>query len=516
MTGDTDDAGHFEFNELIAGRYILGAEKPGYVPVYYGQRQAFEPVRVLEISISEARDDIGLTLPKGGVISGRILDEYGDPVADALVNALLKHDEETPEPQDGDAGRLLLAQEGAFVVPAAENRTVRTDDLGRFRLYGLACADYYITAVIEQSGNSRASGDASLRYVPTYFPGTTRIDDAQLVRAAPEREVVANFAIAPTRLLKVSGWVSQSDGKRATEGFVRVLARRSKRSSTLVQTGLTRLRSDGSFMTWVMPNGKYMLYASAGSPWARRGVQKDVEVGQTSIGVRTDAISGLSLTTAPGGVISGKVMGSPGSVRPDVESMRIVPIAADRESVPGVLGSAPVDADGGFELHNVFGRTLLSIAAPGGGTRLGAVYLGSQDVTDIGVHIAARERLDNVRVVLVNAKTTVSGKVTNEAGEPAANAIVLFFASAEIKWHNNQLNRYTRLTRTDETGFYIVHSLVPGDYFGIALEHIQTESITNSAILTNLRSAATSFRSTDGIQKSLNLRLSTAPAEVMR
>src|SRR5688572_3276399 len=77
----TDNDGRFEFKDLPAGAFTINASKSGYVAVNYGQKRPFEPGRPIELVEGQAVENADISLPKGSVISGRIMDEFGDPVA---------------------------------------------------------------------------------------------------------------------------------------------------------------------------------------------------------------------------------------------------------------------------------------------------------------------------------------------------------------------------------------------------------------------------------------------------
>src|SRR5690349_17062792 len=84
----TDVDGRYEFKEVKAGRYTITAQKGSYVSLQYGQQRPFEAGRPLAILDGQTVEKVDFVLPRGGVITGRILDEFGEPLADAQVSAL--------------------------------------------------------------------------------------------------------------------------------------------------------------------------------------------------------------------------------------------------------------------------------------------------------------------------------------------------------------------------------------------------------------------------------------------
>ena len=84
----TDAEGRYEFINLPAGRYILHVSKAGYVDLEFGQSRPFESGRPLDMSDGQITDQIDFALPRGGVITGRITDDGGDPIVGAYVSAM--------------------------------------------------------------------------------------------------------------------------------------------------------------------------------------------------------------------------------------------------------------------------------------------------------------------------------------------------------------------------------------------------------------------------------------------
>ena len=84
----TDDAGAYELTDLPAGRYSLTVSKSGFVSLAYGQRRPLQAGTPLQLGDGEQLKGVEFRLPRGGVISGRVLDEDGEPVAGAMIRVL--------------------------------------------------------------------------------------------------------------------------------------------------------------------------------------------------------------------------------------------------------------------------------------------------------------------------------------------------------------------------------------------------------------------------------------------
>src|SRR5262249_26151771 len=84
----TDAQGQYEFKDLIAGRYNLFASKGGYVSLSYGQRGPKDTGKAIELADKQTMDKVDLALPRGAVITGRVVDETGEAVSEVQVTAM--------------------------------------------------------------------------------------------------------------------------------------------------------------------------------------------------------------------------------------------------------------------------------------------------------------------------------------------------------------------------------------------------------------------------------------------
>src|SRR4029434_1912645 len=84
----TDAEGNYEIKELSAGRYSLMASKGGFVQGAYGQRRPGEPGTPIDLSDGPTADKVNFVLSRGGVISGKVVDDGGEPVSGTMVAAV--------------------------------------------------------------------------------------------------------------------------------------------------------------------------------------------------------------------------------------------------------------------------------------------------------------------------------------------------------------------------------------------------------------------------------------------
>ena len=193
----TDGNGRFEFENVRAGRYTISAQKAGYINMSFGQQRQNDPAKPLEVQDGLTIEKIDFSLPRGGVITGRILDEFGDPVADVQVAAMRSL-------YTGGARRLVNS-----------GRPGMTNDIGEFRLSSLPPGDYYVSATSRSQviGPQQETTDR-VGYAPSYYPGTADLSAAQkLTITAAQTLSDITLALIPVRTARVSGTAVDSQGQ---------------------------------------------------------------------------------------------------------------------------------------------------------------------------------------------------------------------------------------------------------------------------------------------------------------
>jgi hypothetical protein len=207
----TDNQGRYEVSDLPAARYRLMISKAGYVTLEYGQARPFEAGKPLDVVDGQVLEKIDFSLPRGSVIAGRVSDEFGDPIADAQVQAM----------------RYQFTNGQRQLVNAG--RTAVSDDIGQFRIFGLMPGEYIVRASVRpnaQMAMAFAVVEEPSGYPPTYYPGTTDAAQAQSLTVALGQEMSSvTFSLVPARMARISGTVLSSNGKPLA-GAVSSFARR--------------------------------------------------------------------------------------------------------------------------------------------------------------------------------------------------------------------------------------------------------------------------------------------------
>src|SRR5215831_199312 len=212
----TDAQGRYEFKELPSGRFSVSVTKSGFVTMQYGQTRPFEQGRPIELADAQLMEKVDVVLPRGSVLAGRVVDEVGEPVAEADVTAM----------------RLQYQNGRRRLVPSGRNAS--TNDLGQFRIYGLPPGEYYVSATFRAMGPAMLdmlgpgataqTNAAQSGYAATYYPSTPNPGEAQRVAVGVGQELPSvDIQLQPVKLARVSGVAIGSDGKPMTGAIVMLL-----------------------------------------------------------------------------------------------------------------------------------------------------------------------------------------------------------------------------------------------------------------------------------------------------
>ena len=133
---ETDFSGRYEITDLPAGRFTVTASKAGFVAISHGQTRPNEMGRPVEVRDGQVVERINLALPRGAAITGRVVDEYGEPVAGAAVQPMqMRYVNGRLEPTMAGNGGVIGAM-------------FQTPDTGEFRVWGLSPGEYLIQATL--------------------------------------------------------------------------------------------------------------------------------------------------------------------------------------------------------------------------------------------------------------------------------------------------------------------------------------------------------------------------------
>jgi protocatechuate 3,4-dioxygenase beta subunit len=465
IPASTDDEGRYEFTELPAGRFTLTAQRGGFLQLRYGQRRPLEQGRLLDLGEGQVLENINVALPRMGVISGQITDELGEPIAGVWVAAI----------------RSMWWQNRR--QRASDGPLTTTDEEGEYRITGLMPGTHVVVARTMEKWVADTSGrEEMMSYAPSYFPGVAELSQAVRVTVNTGEELRnISFSVVPGRTARVSGRAVDSQGRALRQVGLSHQFPGGPGGGIVGLAANATVAPDGTFTLMNVPPGDYMLQAT--------GSQESAFM---PIAVNSADINDVLLTTSAGWSIRGRIVtesGAPAGLRRD--QVTIAPVHLLAPGGLGMPGGAvarqTVNDDWTFSVTNVVGTARLHVTVPDGWA-VKAITQGDRDIADLPLEMKSGEQVADVQVVLTDRVGTVTGQVVDEKGVPLADGTVVLFATEPAKWFDG--SRFVRALRPDQQGRYRLTSVLPGEYFAVALDYVEQGIWNDPEYLESIRQYA--------------------------
>lgn len=492
-----DATGQFEFTGLPGARVQVTASRVGYFDYDNLWNGEPEEAQWQTLAAGQRVQGVRIALYRGGVVTGRIIDEFGEPAVGIEVEVLRR------EPGD----------QGGSVRTTSSPITPTTDDTGAFRVWGLAPGDYLVGARPNRFVADTPRDEETRRqgYAATYFPGTPNLSSARAVRVEPGRETNGvSFALVTVPLATLRGSVELPPGTSGRAVTVGVGLVAPERLDGYVTRG-ARPDEDGTFELLRLAPGTYQLSA--------RSVQQNglEYYGATEVEVTGTDVDGVVVAMRPGAVVRGRVLNEAGEPIGVPMMVSLSQVGGGRAPMPRPVRTF---SDGSFRLDGVFGpqyvraveaRMIPGAEAPGINVRalqevtaatrqlttwwLQSVVMNGRDVTAEPIDFNGGEvRLD---ITMTNRAATVRGTVAwNRSGGRRRPAVVVF-ADDDTRW--GRPSRYLGASEVDEAGGFVVRGMAAGPrYLAAAVEGASRAVLARPEMLQALRPFATALRIDEG------------------
>ena len=286
ITATTDAAGKFHVDDLEPGKYNLSAERNGYVRRTFGAKTLQGSGTTLSVGPG-GTVEANFKLTPHSVVTGRIVDEDGEAMANVYVH--LSRFSWT------NGKRTLAPGEGAS-----------TNDLGEYRIFGVAPGKYYLSAAYNRNEfqQTRDAGDAAASdYATVYYPGTIDPHSAtQIEVPKSDRLSGIDLTMQKVRSYRVRGRIVSAIPGQSKLSHVMVMLTSSQDSGgTSWETSkMTQTDADGKFtFNGVLPG----TYEVNGNTFGQDGTISARE----QITVSHEPVNGVTLTMAPGWEMKGNV-----------------------------------------------------------------------------------------------------------------------------------------------------------------------------------------------------------------
>jgi protocatechuate 3,4-dioxygenase beta subunit len=386
-TATAGEDGAFRFAGVAPGRYHVVTDTPSYIAA---GSAGTDGVTVI-VGDGEDVAGVAVTLRHGGVITGRLTDKEGAPIAWQRVSVFKR--DETGKKQE--VNMLSVDQTMTF-----------TDDRGVYRIYGLAPGTYLVAAGEANEGDSMSIGSARKLYDRHFYPGASDEAEARPVEVTSGGEAtgIDIELSAQTKTYRASGRVVDAETGAPIKG---------------VMCGYTqyvddRAGSGFAFSGLTGAKGEFSLSGLRPGRYAALAMPQDESVSAyfadtAPFEVVASDVESVVVKMRRGGSISGRavVEGASGPSAALLKTyVRTNPVAGENDDGMGFIRakSAPIAADGAFTVTGIPPGSytielawsdpvppfaLLRVERDGAPTREPFVVEGGETIGDVTVVLAA-------------------------------------------------------------------------------------------------------------------------------
>lgn len=466
----TDREGKFQIGDLEPRSYRMFAS----LSTYTSLTSDFDDASPKSYRIG---DSVTLVLTKGGVITGTVTTQTGEPVVGVRVYA-----------------RAIGSEAGRLTRPFGWYQLERTtDDRGVYRIYGLATGTYVVWAG-GSGGMNPHQPDAFDGDVPTYSPASTRDTASEIsVRAGQETtNVDITYRGEPGRI--VSGTATQLETGEL-QGF------------GISLTAVGKNRAFWNLLTAQEPDKKGFVFRGVDDgdyDIAALSLSKTGQAGIVSkrIKVRGADVTGVELVTQPLALVSGRVVleeskatECTGKQRP-LFAETLVSASPDESQTVAyhpeyrwILGlQVNPDAQGNISIKNILpGRyifvpqfaakdwylqSITLTPAATAGTKTAAVI----DAARAWTTVKSGDRLSGLTITLAQGAASLEGELVLKEGETQPEGAFVYLVPADREKASDVLRFFTSAINADRK--IALSNIAPGRYWVLVKSETSVTSVT--------------------------------------
>jgi protocatechuate 3,4-dioxygenase beta subunit len=484
---NTDTNGEFAFEAVEPGNYRVVGEKTGFLRSAMGGRGASMLGSTIKVSEGGEVANVVIRMTPQGIISGRVVDEDGEPVEGAFVQV---------SNQQYMGGRRRLMMLGSN----------QTNDRGEFRINNISPGRYYVAVqLLRQSFAAPPTTTNQKReeyaYPKLYYPGVETLDQAQRIEVAAGQEFSGvQIALKKMRVFRVRGRFDGLIVKEHNQTRMNLALRETTASADSLGFGpggdLGRgggsLRNDGSFeLTNVLP-GAYKLVISE---FGRGGGKL---LGSTMVNVASSDVDGVIVTPTPLVTLNGSVTVEGDASKFNLKAVRVNAVPVESFS----FGMAPPvlpNEDGQFTLADLSPERHRINVTVGFGAYVKSVTVAGQDIRANGIDLAVGG--GKIDVVVSTRVASLSGRVQKAGNDSASGSAILATLNAA-----GMPVPVPGMAQVDQSGNFSFSNLGPGEYVVLAFEEIDMMFANDPEFLKKFLDRAATVKMGEGETKSVSVK----------
>jgi len=445
----TSDDGRFEFH-VPAGKFALQGAKRGFITAAYNQHDQFSTAIVTGAGIDA--ENLTLRLSPNAVLTGRVLDEFAEPVRSAQV---------------------VVYRENRFsgISRISRFRGATTDDQGKYEVTPLDEGTYFVSAkatpwyAVHPASAPQGSTNAPVQVDPaldvsypiTYYGDTTETDSATPIPVRGGDSLEADIHLNPSPALHLL-FHAADNGQVAFPQ----LQRPSFDGMEDVEPGNIQNVSPGVYELTGIAAGRYMVRMPDSSGQLKEPTAVNLTSSQELDGSSGNSTSKVKVTVEGAGAAAG---------RPQIQ--------IGLRNSKGRAVTSEVDAKGEANFTDVVpGKYDVLAGSPNEVYSVERISWDGGATSGRTLNVPAGASL-SVSLSLVAGSVTVEGFAKRD-GKGVSGAMVVLIPKNPEANHD----RFRR-DQTDLDGSFSLFNVSPGSYTVIAIENGWDLDWAKPAVLTH-------------------------------
>ena len=403
-TGTSTDAeGKWTISGITCGAVVFRAEKDGFVVLGAGGSVGIR--KPVMLTSGSTVHDVKIELVPESIITGRVVDDEGEPARGALVR-----------------GVRSVVRNGRRTTQAFGN--ANTDSTGSYRL-GLAPGKYFV-CVNSSKVTYPIGGGKPVIFSESCFPGPITEGAAGALDVKGGQELHADFTLSKLTGVHVRGTVSGLPSPLNEAAAQRVFVQMLKLDASGSLAGPSPLRPEdarnGRFDFANVPPGTYAL--NANNP-----VAGEQQLATATVNVGSTDVDGVTLVFQAGVLVTGTVRiedsGLPAAGSVNVPSKPVVNVNINPVGMGGRSGRVQWDADHKqFSIADVQpGKYRVNINVPGTTYFIKSVRLRDREIRNEDFQVDGPT--GPIEIVVSNESGMLQGTVNDSDGKPVASQIIV-------------------------------------------------------------------------------------------
>jgi hypothetical protein len=440
---DGDDKGRFIIRDIASGRYMLIAERDGFLVSSTTVRGSLRMPQIFAIRGSDRVSNLTFRLRPWALLAGHVRFEDAEPAVNVRVDAYREYRNK------GRSGYAVVA-------------STRTDDRGEYRMYGLQPGAYFVAAVYERAAPQpglidqvRTDGEGRevpvMAYTTTFHPNTVKLSEGVPIRLDYGREISGiDLFLKLVKKVKIRGRVrSGVSGELVTTAAITLQRMDAQNVAGLAVPLRAAFDSSGAFQIRDVTAGPYLLTAEGGDAGERL-------IGRAILAVAEEDIEQMEVLIVPERGWAG-VIRTEGGGRLD-QNKPLIAVLEPRSEKGAVINAGVRNLKFdcrvlGDEVYDLYMQNLTD------DFYVSAVRVNGSDVMSSGIEGGQATTDRPFEVVLDSRGGRVGGVVAGPDGNAWSGANLMLIPDPP----NGRLQAY-RDGEADEYGRFMIRGVPPGKY----------------------------------------------------